>query len=76
MQIVLLDSAAWPQARHQLVLGDDAAPRRGEQAQNIERAPGEPHRLLIMQQLAPAEIEPETAEPDLPWIHRLHAIAC
>jgi hypothetical protein len=56
---------------HQLVLGDDFAPGRGQNTEDVERPAAEPHQGLIAPQLAPGEVKPEPAEADLPLDHRI-----
>src|SRR5690349_11825359 len=65
VQIVFLDRAPGPQPRHQLLLADDDASCRCEQAEDIECPPAELYGPIIVQQEPPSEIEPEPAESNL-----------
>ena len=71
MDIALFDDTARPQPRHQVVFANHLALCRGQRAQDVERPAVQPQRLAVAPQLAPAEIEPETAEADLSGIHRI-----
>ena len=64
VEVSLFDDATGPQPRHQLVLADHLALSLGQGIQDAKRAPMNPHRLTIAQQLTPVNVKPEATKAD------------
>jgi hypothetical protein len=70
-----LDHDARPDPRQKLVLADDVAFGAGQSMQEIERPAAEPQGRFVAGKLAPPQVEPESAEPDLITGHSIKTVS-
>jgi hypothetical protein len=75
LQVVFLDHDAGPDPRQKLVLADDVAFGAGQSMQEIECPAAEPQGRFVAGKLAPPQVEPESAEPDLITGHSIKTVS-